>query len=163
MRQLPGFIHPQFPFHVYKLKKALYGLQHPPRAWYHSLWAFLLFYGFINSLTETLLFVCKNITVHTYFLVYVDDLLLTGNDSSFLDKFMSALATSFFLKDLSFPSYFLDLEPLSTKTGMFLSQQGYICDLLGKVSMSGTKPMATPISTTCHFSPDSAHTNCKLY
>ena len=100
---------------------------------------FLLSYGFKNYLTDTSLFIYNNDNVLAYFLVYVDDLLLTGNNSSFLDRFMAALANRFSLKDLSFPSYFLGLELIPTKTGLFLSQHGYIRDLLEKANMCGVK------------------------
>ena len=93
----------------------------------------------------------------------MDGLLLTSNDSSFLDKFMAALATQFSLKDLSNPNYFISLELFPTKIGMFLSQQGYIQDLLAKVNMSGAKPVATTMSTTCTFNIDSPNMDSKLY
>ncbi|GJU47149.1 retrovirus-related pol polyprotein from transposon TNT 1-94 [Tanacetum coccineum] len=38
--QPEGFIDPKFPDHVYKLKKALYGLRQAPRAWYDKLSSF---------------------------------------------------------------------------------------------------------------------------
>ena len=84
MHQPSGFVHPQFPNHVCKLKKAIYGLKQAPRAWYNSLRDFLLSYGFINSKTDTSLFIYNTGGILAYFLVYVDDLLFTGNNSPFL-------------------------------------------------------------------------------
>ncbi|GJY01997.1 retrovirus-related pol polyprotein from transposon TNT 1-94 [Tanacetum coccineum] len=40
--QPDGFVDPDFPNHVYRLKKALYGLKHAPRAWYDKLSSFLI-------------------------------------------------------------------------------------------------------------------------
>ncbi|GJQ99050.1 retrovirus-related pol polyprotein from transposon TNT 1-94 [Tanacetum coccineum] len=40
--QPEGFIDPDHPTHVYRLKKALYGLKKAPRAWYDTLLRFLL-------------------------------------------------------------------------------------------------------------------------
>ncbi|GJW13889.1 retrovirus-related pol polyprotein from transposon TNT 1-94 [Tanacetum coccineum] len=40
--QLDGFVDPDNPNHVYKLKKTLYGLKQAPRAWYHMLSSFLI-------------------------------------------------------------------------------------------------------------------------
>ena len=37
MTQSPGFIHPQFPYHVCKLQRSLYGLRQAPRAWFSRL------------------------------------------------------------------------------------------------------------------------------
>lgn len=84
--QPTGFVHPNFP-HVCKMHKALYGLKQAPRAWYNELKSFLVAYGFFNSRFEPFLFIYKQGFVTAYFLVYVDDLLLTGNNSSFLITF----------------------------------------------------------------------------
>ncbi|GJR53070.1 retrovirus-related pol polyprotein from transposon TNT 1-94 [Tanacetum coccineum] len=42
VHQPEGFVDPERPHHVYRLKKALYGLKHAPRAWYDTLSKFLL-------------------------------------------------------------------------------------------------------------------------
>lgn len=97
----------------------MYNLKQAPRAWYNELKSFVVDYGFINSKSDPSLFIFKKGDVLAYFLVYVDDLLLTGNDSTFLDKFKSALAKKISLKDLGTPSHFLDVELLPTSTGIF--------------------------------------------
>nr|GFC92291.1 retrovirus-related Pol polyprotein from transposon TNT 1-94 [Tanacetum cinerariifolium] len=40
--QSDGFVDPDNPNHVYKLKKALYRLKHAPRVWYDMLSSFLI-------------------------------------------------------------------------------------------------------------------------
>nr|GEX71849.1 ribonuclease H-like domain-containing protein [Tanacetum cinerariifolium] len=51
-----GFIDADYPSHVYKLKKALYGLKHAPRAWYDKLSTFLLQNGFSKGTIDPTLF-----------------------------------------------------------------------------------------------------------
>ncbi|RVW70497.1 Retrovirus-related Pol polyprotein from transposon RE2 [Vitis vinifera] len=80
MTQPPGFIDQDSPSHVCKLKKAIYGLKQAPRAWYQELRSFLLQSGFTNSHADTSLFVLKYRGHVVYFLVYVDDLIITGDD-----------------------------------------------------------------------------------
>ena len=52
-----GFLHPQFPTHVCKLKKALYRLKQAPRAWYEKLKSSMLQWGFHTSRSDTSLFI----------------------------------------------------------------------------------------------------------
>ncbi|GJW06273.1 uncharacterized mitochondrial protein-like protein [Tanacetum coccineum] len=110
MEQPPGFIDPQFPNHVCKLSKALYGLKQAPRAWFHRLSSFLLAHGFVCSRADTSLFVFTKDSCIMYFLVYVDDLILTGNNESLLTSFTTRLNQEFAIKDLGDLSYFLGLE-----------------------------------------------------
>jgi hypothetical protein len=103
MQQPPGFIHSEFPHHVCKLKKSIYGLKQAPRAWHDSLKTFVLSVGFSTSFSDPSLFIYNKQEVCAFLLVYVDDLLLTGNNTTFLGKFMTELSTKFSLKQLGFP------------------------------------------------------------
>nr|GEX37925.1 retrovirus-related Pol polyprotein from transposon TNT 1-94 [Tanacetum cinerariifolium] len=58
--QPDGFVDPDNPNHVYKLKKALYGLIQAPRAWYDMLSSFLLFQDFSKGSVDPTLFIRKN-------------------------------------------------------------------------------------------------------
>ena len=57
--QPPGFENIEYPNHVYKLKRALYGLKKAPRAWYERLSKFLLEQGFSRGKVDTTLFIRK--------------------------------------------------------------------------------------------------------
>ena len=112
---------------------------------------FLLNFGFINSKSDTSLFIyqCRSVTI--YFLVYVNDLLVTRNCSQSIQKFIDALAHRFSLKDLGPLSYFLGVEAISTSDGLFLSQHKYVRDLLAKFHLEGVKNSSTPMSSTGHL------------
>ena len=56
IEQPPGFVDPKFPNHVYRLEKALYGLNQDPRAWYETLAQFLLESGFHRGTIDKTLF-----------------------------------------------------------------------------------------------------------
>ncbi|KAL4576014.1 hypothetical protein LXL04_012102 [Taraxacum kok-saghyz] len=148
MSQPPGFIHHQYPDHICKLKKSIYGLKQASRAWYLELTSFLLNFGFTKSLADASLFICKNQRVTCYFMVYVDDIVLTGNDSKFIDSFISALSNKFSLKDLGMLHHFLGVEVIPTPTGLFLSQHRHIQDILNQCHMEGAKDVTTPLSAT---------------
>ena len=57
MAQPPGFADPASPSHVCHLRKAIYGLKQEPPAWYNELRQFLLQNGFVNSHSDTSMFI----------------------------------------------------------------------------------------------------------
>lgn len=77
-------------------------------------------------------------------LLYVDDILLTGNDSSFIQSVIGALTCEFDMNDLRTLPYFLGLQISYNYTGIFVSQQKCTLDLLAKVDLQDSKPCPTP-------------------
>jgi Reverse transcriptase (RNA-dependent DNA polymerase) len=77
--------------------------------------------------------------------VYVDDIVLTGNDSVEMKWLKASLAKEFEMKDLGELRYFLGIEVARSKKGVVLSQQKYILDLLSDTGMLGCRPVNTPI------------------
>ena len=80
MAQPPEFIDFENPTHVCKLGKSIYGIKQAPRAWYHELGQFLISSSFRNSHANTSLFVLNIGGTMIYLLVYVDDIILIGNN-----------------------------------------------------------------------------------
>lgn len=118
-----GFIESSYATHVCKLKKAIYGLKKTLRAWHHKLKKFLIASRFTNSHADASLFICQHETYTIYLLIYVDHLILASNDDGVLSQFITVLSHRFSLKDLGPLSFFLDVEVISHKTGLFLSQK----------------------------------------
>nr|GEU62020.1 retrovirus-related Pol polyprotein from transposon TNT 1-94 [Tanacetum cinerariifolium] len=58
--QSDGFVDPDNPNLVYKLKKALYGLKQAPRAWYDMLSSFMLSQDFSKGSVDLTLFIYRN-------------------------------------------------------------------------------------------------------
>ncbi|XP_060972548.1 uncharacterized mitochondrial protein AtMg00810-like [Cannabis sativa] len=79
-------------------------------------------------------------------LIYVDDIIITGNDSKELMLFITKLNTAFALKDLGELHYFLGIEVFRDATGIYLSRGKYVADLLKRVEMTNIKPSPTPIT-----------------
>jgi hypothetical protein len=87
----------------------------------------------------------KKVGSHLIILVlYVDDLILTGNDSKILNHVKISLKKKFEMTDLGFFHYFLGLQVLQTNEGIFLSQSKYACDLLHRFHMDDYKPTPSP-------------------
>lgn len=79
MVQPQGFIDTNFPDNVCKSKNAIYSLKQASRAWYNELRQFLLTSGFQNSTVDNSLFIFTTTGITIYLLVYVDDIIITGN------------------------------------------------------------------------------------
>ena len=100
MQQPPGYIDSNRPHHVYKLQKYLYGLKQAPKAWFDRFTSQLLHVGFIASLVDSSLFIYHFSHTIIYLLVYVDDIIITGNSSTHISNLIQALSHTFDLKDL---------------------------------------------------------------
>ena len=154
MKQPPGFIHPEMPRHVCCLRKSIYGLKQAPRAWFQTLQKFLCDYGFVNSKSDSSLFILGIADFVLYTLVYVDDIIITRNSSSKVDECIAALAKTFSFKDLGNLHYFHGVEVIPTIMGLFLSQHKYIIDLLERTKMDEAKSVLTPMSTSIPLCKD---------
>ena len=148
MAQPPGFKDLSKPHHVCRLKKAIYGLKQAPRAWYTTLKTAILQLGFQNSKADSSFFIYSQGSTLCYFLVYVDDFVITGNNPTLVASIIKQLGHMFSLKDIGSLHFFLGIEVIPTKAGLFLSQHKYIHELLDNTSMSGAKVVSTPLSTT---------------
>ncbi|XP_031116522.1 uncharacterized protein LOC116020180 [Ipomoea triloba] len=84
--------------------------------------------------------------------VYVDDILVMGNDPKLVNDLLSKLSTAFKIRDLGEPGFFLGIEMVKSGNAIILSQQRYVTDILKRAGMAECKPLATPISTTKVFS-----------
>lgn len=147
MSQPPGFKDASKPGHVCLLRRSLYGLRQAPRAWYNSLSASLVAFGFIQSRADTSLFTLRKGSLSLFVLVYVDDLIITGSCDSQIAAVTKHLQASFAIKDLGPLSFFLGIEVAQCKEGLFLSQHKYIVDLLCRFKLEGSKPIGTPMSS----------------
>lgn len=80
-----------------------------------------------------------------FVLVYVDDLIVGGNDSALISLFKSYLSRCFHMKDLGVLRYFLEIEVSRGKEGMYLCQKKYVLDIIEECGLLGSKPAPTPM------------------
>jgi hypothetical protein len=148
MAQPLGFVDSTLPSHVCHLQKSLYGLKQAPRAWFERFTSHLLTLGFVASVADASLFILSHESITVYLLLYVDDIIITGNNSTAISNIISQLSTTFELKDLGPLRYFLGLQIDYKKAGFFVHQHKYLTDLLHKFNMTDCKAASTPIATT---------------
>lgn len=144
MSQPPGFVDKTHPYLVCRLHKSLYGLKQAPRAWFGRLTSFVQAHGFHASCSDPSLFIRRHNQSLTIFLIYVDDLIITGNDQSYIDSLIHLLNNVFSMKHLGPLRHFLGVEIHNTSHGIFLSQQSYALNILHRANMMYCKPIGSP-------------------
>ena len=121
---------------VCKLHKAIYGLKQAPRVWYEKLKSTLSSLGFSPTKSDNALYVKLHEGKTVYILVYVDDILVTGDNDEEVNKIISYLNHTFSIKDLGNLNYFLGIEILQkNNTEIILSQKKYISEILTRAKM----------------------------
>ncbi|GJT31522.1 putative RNA-directed DNA polymerase [Tanacetum coccineum] len=78
-------------------------------------------------------------------LMYVDDILITGNDLIEIEKCKDLLNSKFLIKDLGELNYFLRIEVIKNDCGICLSQRKYNLELLSEFGMLACKPSKIPL------------------
>ncbi|KAL1190135.1 Retrovirus-related Pol polyprotein from transposon RE2 [Cardamine amara subsp. amara] len=139
---------------VCKLKKAIYGLKQSPRAWYHKLSGCLLENGFRRSESDHTLFTAQDENGIVAVLIYVDDIIVTGDNFDGIKRTKGLLKESFEIKDLGELKYFLGIEVCKFVDGLFLSQRKYVLDLLEETGKLGVRPAKTPIQESYKVCPE---------
>lgn len=101
MEQLPGFVNPSYPNHVCHLHKTIYGLKQVPRAWFNKFTNFLIEFGFTCSNADPSLFTFHHGNQTLVLLLYIDDVLLTGNSPDLINTLIQRLSNKFSMKNLA--------------------------------------------------------------
>ena len=122
-----------------RLKKALYGLKQAPRAWFGKIARYLNFCGFKSSCADPSLFGKKTTIGCTMLLLYVDDMIITGDDIVEINDLQDALSIRFEMKRLGEADCFLGLEIKKGEDGYFLSKKGYASSLLERFHMENSR------------------------
>lgn len=98
------------------------------------------------TLTDTSLFVRRAHHSVIILLVYVDDILVTGNDSKFIEQLIQLLAHNFEMQHLGLMNHFLGLEIKKQSNGLVFSHENYAYSILRKARMLNCKKCATPMA-----------------
>ncbi|GKA32436.1 ribonuclease H-like domain-containing protein [Tanacetum coccineum] len=130
---------------VCKLKKSLYGLKQAPGQWNAKLTSTLIENGFSQSKSDYSLFTKTDKGDFLALLVYVDGIIITGNNVAEIEKFKVFLKFKFMIKDLGKFKYFLGIKVVDTDKAICLNQRKYVLDLLSEYEMLSCKPADTPL------------------
>jgi hypothetical protein len=147
MKQPEGFVVNGKKALVCKLKKSLYGLKQSPRMWYQKFETYILGLGFVRRRDDHCVY-SKQVGNHfIYVVLYVDDMLLVGNNMDVIREVKSQLSSKFDMKDLDVANLILGMEIKRGRENkkLWLNQKKYVETILQRFNMHGSKPAKVPI------------------
>ena len=86
-------------------------------------------------------------------LLYMDDMIITGDDLNGIQEIKDFLSQQFEMKDLGHLSYFLSLEITHSTDGIYITQAKYASKLLSRAGLTDSKTVDTPIELNAHLTP----------
>ncbi|XP_022135931.1 uncharacterized protein LOC111007763 [Momordica charantia] len=123
---------------VCRLCKVLYGLKQAPRAWFEKFSTVITSFDFIPSHHDSALFVKCTSLGRIFLSLYVDDMIITSDDSDGIEFLKSEQSCCSAMKDLGMLRYFLSIEVAYYPKGYLLSQ---------------SKTVDTPLEPNARYSP----------
>ncbi|KAJ9566729.1 hypothetical protein OSB04_002695 [Centaurea solstitialis] len=147
MEQPEGFIDPKNPNKVCKLLKSIYGLKQASRSWNLHFDERIKEFGFTKSEFEPCVYTKFSGSIVTFLVLYVDDILLIGNDVPTLQSVKTWLSKCFQMKDLREAAYILGIKIYRNRSRRLigLSQSTYIDKILKRFRMDESKKGFIPM------------------
>ena len=122
------------------------GLRQASRQWYEKLSTVLIDLGYQQSQADFSLFIkYKSATSFTALLIYVNDMILAGNDAQEIAAVKRTLDELFKIKDLGPLKFFPGLEVARSSKGISLCQWKYTLELIQQAGPLACKPASTPM------------------
>ena len=146
MEQPPGVVAQGEISRVCRLRKSLYGLKQSPCAWFGKFSEVIEKFGMQKSKSDHFIFYRNSQASIILLVVYVDDIILTGNDMVGISSLKSFLHDQFHTKDLGMLKYFLGVEVMRNKHEIFLFQWKNVLDLLSETRKLEAKPCQSPMA-----------------
>ena len=115
---------------VCHLRRALYVLKQAPWAWFAKFNSTIFRLGYTTSPCNSTLFLCRTDKGTILLLLYMDDMIIVGDDLSGIQELEDFLNRQFEMKDLGHHSYFLGLEITYSTDGLYVTQAKYAYNLL---------------------------------
>ena len=100
MVQPEGFVNPEDAGKVCKLQRSIYGLKQASRSWNLRFDEVIKEFGFVQNKEESCIYKKVSGSSVSFLVLYVDDILLVGNDKNLLNSVKEYLNSKFSMKDL---------------------------------------------------------------
>ena len=151
MEQHPAYVAQGETSQVCLLRRAIYGLKQSPPAWFVKFSGLLTAYSFNPCKSDPTIMRKTTYTGYVVLAIYVDDILLIGNDEAAISATKAYLQMHFAIRDLKTPRYFLGIEFAYQSGKLALSQRKYALDLLQETGLLGCKPATSPLEAQPKF------------
>ncbi|KAK9043585.1 hypothetical protein V6N11_071921 [Hibiscus sabdariffa] len=159
MTQPEGFVTPENVGKVCKLQRSIYGMKQASRSWNLHFNDAIKEFGFIRNEDEPCVYKKFSGSIVSFLILYVDDILIIGNDVPTLQSIKTWLSSCFSMKDLGEATYILGVKIYRDRSRRLLglSQSMYIDKVLKRFSMEESKrgflPMRHGISLSKEMCP----------
>ncbi|KAL0536469.1 hypothetical protein IC582_025418 [Cucumis melo] len=151
MKSPPGTSPPSHK--VCLLRRALYGLKQAPRAWFATFSSTITQLCFAFSPHDTTLFTGQTPHGILLLLLYVDDMIIIGDNPQAISDLQHYLGQHFEMKDFGSLKYFLGLEVSRRLDGYLFSQAKYAYDLLVHSGIADSNTTLTTLDSNVHLTP----------
>src|SRR4051794_21871110 len=147
MVQPQGFVNPKDAGKVCKLQRSIYGLKQASRSWNLRFDEVIKGFGFVQNYKEACVYKKVSGSSVAFLILYVDDILLIGNDVDFLKSVKDYLNNSFSMKDLGEAAYILGIKIYRDRSRRLiaLSQSTYLEKIVKKFNMQDAKKGSLPM------------------
>ncbi|KAL9266853.1 Retrovirus-related Pol polyprotein from transposon TNT 1-94-like protein, partial [Drosera capensis] len=133
---------------VCKLRKSLYGLKQAPRQWYKKFDSFMTSHGYQRFKADPCVYF-KRFSNEKFLilLLYVDDMLVTGQDAQMIAMLKKELSEAFDMKDMGQARQILGMQITRDRKAkrLWLSQEKYVERVLKRFNMNGAKVVSCPL------------------
>jgi hypothetical protein len=148
MIQPEGFVDPKHAGKICKLQKSIYGLKQASQSWNLRFDEVVKEFGFIKNIEEPCVYKKVSGSAVVFLVLYVDDILLMGNNIPMMEVVKSSLRKSFSMKDLGEAAYILGIKIFidRLKRLIGLSEYAYIDKILNRFNMQDSKKGFLPMS-----------------
>lgn len=145
VEQPQGFVQKGSEEKVYKLHKASYGLKQAPRAWFSKIESYFIKEGFERCNFKHKLFIKADGGKILIVILYVDDLIFTGNCEEMFGNFKRSMQQEFDMTDLGKMRYFLGVEVKQGSKDTYICQKKFANEVLERFGFDNSKGVNSPI------------------
>src|SRR3954470_1782540 len=163
MIQPKGFVDPSDADKVCKLQRSIYGLKQASQSWNQHFDKVIKIFGFIQTYGEACIYKKVSGSSVAFLILYVDDILLIGNDVDLLNSVKDYLNNSFLMKDLGKAAYILGIKIYRDRSRRLisLSQSTYLEKVLKRFGMEDSKKGFLPMLHNTTFSKTQSPTSAE--